>query len=142
MNGPVNSNLYLRMEEEREKVPRVLRQNFIPSFVISLLREKLGGLDSPDPDSGNKAGGGCGGGGLVAGHQWNKNKNFWSETEDKWTDDSLLEDFAELEGSLLFEDESALEFVHQVLSFGVNVMDVFEVDRRKFVKCFMSEVCF
>jgi hypothetical protein len=121
------TNLFLQMESERDKVPHVLREDFVPSFIVSLLRRKL--CDSNDTTTIDESN-----------HMELGTLGAKFSVGDKWTDDSFLEDFADVESSLLLENERTVEYVNRVLAFGTEALSMFHVDYRRFIKTFIEEV--
>ncbi|ODM91106.1 Fanconi anemia group A protein [Orchesella cincta] len=115
-----NCNLWCRMESERAKIPNIVRDEYIPIFIVKCLHEKLEPGDA---------------GGVVL----KKFGAFNHTTEESmWTDDTFLEDNVDFEGMFLLSKEN-LNYVGRVLRFAKEAYECFHLDKKHFGRYFTDE---
>lgn len=127
----INSHqLFLQMEEERSRSPNVLREDFIPTFIVNLLRSHLCCSEQSTIQQSTSRG------------KPTENlpeRHVSPMSSENWTDDSLMEELADFESSFLIPDEK-IGVVNQVLTFAVDVVNMFGVDVQEFWKIFYEGV--
>lgn len=121
--------LFLKMEAERARIPNVLRDEYLPVFVVKCLREKLVQDEGSTGES------------DLQGEEGGKKYAFMKAfTEDScWTDNSFLEDNVDFEGVFLLSEEN-LNFVGRYLKFAKNAMDCFSLNKNNIGRHFTQEV--
>ncbi|CAL8100703.1 unnamed protein product [Orchesella dallaii] len=119
-------NLFILMESERAKIPNIVRNDYIPIFIVKYLNERLSADDSSGGDVSLKS-------------KLRKNGfGLFGTDETMWTDDTFLEDNIDFEGIFLLSNEN-LNYVGRTLRFAKEAYECFSLDRKHFGRYFTDE---